>query len=95
MLSINNHVYKKQQQRKVFLKVAKKTFLKKKSIRLKSVADFVRDETVGQIVPDLPAERRALLLCRDDVRVGDVNSARFGLQVREEKKIDVQIGILS
>lgn len=85
---------KKQKQRcKVFLKVTKKCFFKK-GIRLKSVADFVWDETVGQIVPDLPAERRALLLRRNDVRVGDVNSARFGLQVGEEKS-DVQIGILS
>lgn len=45
-----------------------------------SVADFARDEAVGQVVPDLPAQRRTFLLRRNLVRVGDINPTRFGLQ---------------
>lgn len=65
-------------------KVAKKK--KKKGIGQKggrgliSVADFARDEAVGQVVPDLPAQRRTFLLRRNLVRVGDINPTRFGLQ---------------
>lgn len=47
---------------------------------LKRIAELVRNETVGQVVPDLPAEGRALLLRWHDVRVRNVNSARFRLQ---------------
>lgn len=65
-------------------KVAKKK--KKKGVGQKggrgliSVADFARDEAVGQVVPDLPAQRRTFLLRRNLVRVGDINPTRFGLQ---------------
>lgn len=38
---------------------------------------FVWKDTVGQVVPDLPAEGPALLLCWHNVGVGHENSPRF------------------
>lgn len=44
------------------------------------MAVFVRNESVSQVVPDLPAQRRATLICWHDVGVGQVNSPRLRLQ---------------
>lgn len=49
---------------------------------LKSVAVFVREEPVGQVVPDLPAQSRAFLLRWHDVGVWFEDSPRFRLQHR-------------
>lgn len=60
---------------------------------LKSIAEFVRNEAVGQVVPDLPAEGRALLLCWHDVHVRHVNSPRFRLQQNKTQRLLVHIDV--
>lgn len=60
---------------------------------LKSIAEFIRNETVGQVVPDLPAEGRALLLCWHDVRVRHVNPPRFRLQQNKTQRLLVHIDV--
>lgn len=49
-------------------------------IKKASVVQLTGDHSPGQVGPDLPAQRRALLLRGHRVGVWHVDSARFGLQ---------------
>lgn len=50
---------------------------------LERIRELVRQDAVGEVGPDLPAQRRAFLLCWHDVSVRYVDSARFGLQQKK------------
>lgn len=47
---------------------------------LKLIIKSLWKKTIGQIIPDLPAKRRAFLFCRHSVGVGHEDSSRFRLK---------------
>lgn len=57
---------------------------------LKSIAELVRHDTVGEVCPDFPAQSRALLLCWHDVGIWHKDFAGFWLQ-HENQEFHLQL----